>query len=52
MTAGNKGNSWKTAVDVMLHSTELQIKHPARDEQMTFEAPLPRDFEDLIVQLA
>ena len=37
---------------VMLHSTELQIKHPARDEQMTFEAPLPRDFEDLIVQLA
>ena len=37
---------------VMLHSTELQIKHPARDERMTFEAPLPRDFEDLIVQLA
>ena len=36
---------------VMLHSTELQIKHPTRDERMTFEAPLPRDFEDLIAQL-
>jgi 23S rRNA pseudouridine1911/1915/1917 synthase len=36
---------------VMLHSTELRIKHPDRDELMTFEAPLPRDFEDLAVQL-
>ena len=37
---------------VMLHSTELQIQHPDRDERMTFEAPLPRDFEDLIALLA
>ena len=37
---------------VMLHSTELQIQHPDRDERMTFEAPLPRDFEDLIARLA
>jgi 23S rRNA pseudouridine1911/1915/1917 synthase len=36
---------------VMLHSTELRIQHPDRDELMTFEAPLPRDFEDLIAQL-
>jgi 23S rRNA pseudouridine1911/1915/1917 synthase len=33
---------------VMLHSTELRIQHPDRDELMTFEAPLPADFEDLI----
>ena len=37
---------------VMLHSTELQIQHPDRDERLTFEAPLPRDFEDLIALLA
>lgn len=37
---------------VMLHSTELRIQHPTRDELMTFEAKLPRDFEDLILQLA
>ena len=36
---------------VMLHSTELQIQHPDRDELMTFEAPLPRDFKDLTEQL-
>jgi 23S rRNA-/tRNA-specific pseudouridylate synthase len=36
---------------VMLHSTELRIEHPDRGELMTFEAPLPRDFEDLTVQL-
>lgn len=37
---------------VMLHSTELHIQHPERDELMTFEAPLPKDFEDLIEQLS
>jgi 23S rRNA-/tRNA-specific pseudouridylate synthase len=35
----------------MLHSTELRIEHPDRGELMTFEAPLPRDFEELTVQL-
>ena len=37
---------------VMLHSTELQIQHPDHGVRMTFEAPLPRDFEDLIARLA
>ena len=37
---------------VMLHSTELQIQHPDRDELMTFEAPLPADFDALIEQLS
>lgn len=37
---------------VMLHSTELRIQHPERDELMTFEAPLPQDFEELIEQLS
>ncbi len=37
---------------VMLHSTELRIQHPERDEMMTFEAPLPADFEAVIAQLS
>ena len=37
---------------VMLHSTELRIQHPERDELMTFEAPLPADMEAVIEQLA
>lgn len=36
---------------VMLHSTELRIQHPERDELMYFEAPLPKDFSVLIDQL-
>jgi len=41
-----------TVPRVMLHSTELRIQHPERDELMTFEAPVPKDFEDLIEQLS
>jgi 23S rRNA pseudouridine1911/1915/1917 synthase len=37
---------------VMLHSTELHIQHPERNELMTFEAPLPADFESVIEQLS
>lgn len=37
---------------VMLHSTELRIQHPERDECMTFLAPLPADFESVIESLA
>jgi len=37
---------------VMLHSTELRIQHPVRDELMTFEAPLPQDFEEVIEQIS
>ena len=33
---------------VMLHSTELHVQHPTRDEHMRFEAPLPLDFIQLI----
>jgi 23S rRNA pseudouridine1911/1915/1917 synthase len=36
---------------VMLHATELQIEHPASGHLMTFEAPLPDDFEAVIAQL-
>jgi 23S rRNA pseudouridine1911/1915/1917 synthase len=36
---------------VMLHSTELHIQHPERDELMEFEAPLPADFEAVLAQL-
>jgi 23S rRNA pseudouridine1911/1915/1917 synthase len=37
---------------VMLHSTELRIQHPDRDELMTFTAPIPDDFEAVIAQLS
>jgi len=37
---------------VMLHSTELHIQHPERNELMIFEAPLPADFEAVIEQLS
>jgi len=33
---------------VMLHSTELHIQHPERDELMQFEAPLPDDFVKMV----
>ncbi|MGB0416517.1 MAG: RluA family pseudouridine synthase [Coraliomargarita sp.] len=33
---------------VMLHSTELQVQHPERDERMEFIAPLPQDFRELV----
>lgn len=36
---------------VMLHSNELRIQHPERDELMTFLAPLPADFEAVMAQL-
>lgn len=36
---------------VMLHSTELRIQHPEREELMTFLAPLPDDFERTMAAL-
>lgn len=36
---------------VMLHSTELHVSHPERDEEMCFEAPLPADFKAMIDRL-
>ncbi|MEN8733362.1 MAG: RluA family pseudouridine synthase [Lentimonas sp.] len=39
-----------TVPRVMLHSTELRIQHPERDELMLFEAALPQDFRDLMGQ--
>lgn len=36
---------------VMLHSTELRLMHPDRDEEMHFECPPPQDFQDLMARL-
>ena len=36
---------------VMLHSTELHVPHPERDEEMEFIAPLPADFQGMIDRL-
>jgi 23S rRNA-/tRNA-specific pseudouridylate synthase len=35
----------------MLHSTELHVQHPERDEEMQFELPVPEDFQGLIDRL-
>ncbi len=52
-TYGFKSNRLK-GIDVprvMLHSTELRVQHPERDELMRFVAPLPPDFKQLIEEL-
>ena len=36
---------------IMLHSTELQVQHPERDEEMEFVAPLPADFKAMMDRL-
>lgn len=36
---------------VMLHSAELKLDHPYTQKNMTFQAPLPPDFQKLIQQL-
>jgi 23S rRNA pseudouridine1911/1915/1917 synthase len=33
---------------VMLHARELSFIHPRTEEQMTFEAPLPKDFREAL----
>jgi 23S rRNA pseudouridine1911/1915/1917 synthase len=34
-----------------LHAHQLRCQHPSDGRTMTFEAPLPRDFEDLLARL-
>lgn len=34
-----------------LHAARLTVRHPASGDAMTFEAPLPRDFHDLLSRL-
>jgi 23S rRNA pseudouridine1911/1915/1917 synthase len=36
------------ALRVMLHARELSFIHPRTEEQMTFEAPLPKDFREAL----
>ena len=53
VTYGYKSSRLK-GVDVprvMLHSTELRIAHPETGEMLTFNAPLPGDFESVITAL-
>ena len=35
----------------MLHAEKLEIKHPITGKELTFEAPVPKYFEDIINQL-
>jgi 23S rRNA pseudouridine1911/1915/1917 synthase len=35
----------------MLHAWRLGIRHPSTGEEMTFEAPLPEDFRELLEEL-
>ena len=34
-----------------LHAARLTVRHPASGDAMTFEAPLPQDFRDLLARL-
>jgi 23S rRNA pseudouridine1911/1915/1917 synthase len=36
---------------VMLHSTELKLRHPRSNERMHFQAPIPEDFDQVIKKL-
>jgi 23S rRNA pseudouridine1911/1915/1917 synthase len=46
----------KLAVPVLerqaLHAHRITIRHPATDEECTFEAPIPADMTDLLTVLA
>lgn len=54
---GKKFNKAKYAVEhpllsrTALHAQELNFKHPKRDEQLSFEAPLPKDMRAVLQQL-
>jgi 23S rRNA pseudouridine1911/1915/1917 synthase len=37
---------------VMLHARELSFIHPRTEEQMSFEAPLPKDFREALKTFA
>lgn len=35
----------------MLHAEKLELKHPRTGKDLTFEAPVPKYFENIINQL-
>lgn len=35
----------------MLHAYQLTLRHPLTNEEMTFEAPLPKEFSDILEKL-
>lgn len=41
----------KEAFGQLLHAYKLQLVHPRTKEHMTFQSPLPKDFEDYITNL-
>jgi 23S rRNA pseudouridine1911/1915/1917 synthase len=49
--AGLKELTNYAAPRVMLHARELSFIHPRTEEQMSFEAPLPKDFRDALRSL-
>lgn len=53
-TYGYKSNRLKEIEipRVMLHSTELRLKHPVTEQEMIFEAPLPADFKAVMDALS
>lgn len=53
VTYGFKANRLKAVrvPRVMLHSTELHVRHPDRDQLMRFEAPLPEDMHTVVAEL-
>jgi len=44
----------KTGIDfprIMLHAARLELNHPISGQSITWEAPLPPDFEDALIRL-
>jgi 23S rRNA pseudouridine1911/1915/1917 synthase len=46
-----KGLTNFAAPRVMLHARELSFVHPRTKKEMSFEAPLPEDFQDALKSL-
>jgi 23S rRNA pseudouridine1911/1915/1917 synthase len=38
----------KLAQRQMLHAAELSLRHPGRDEVVSFQAPVPKDLIDVL----
>jgi 23S rRNA pseudouridine1911/1915/1917 synthase len=36
---------------VALHAHAIEFRHPAKDQVMKFEAPLPQDMQNLLTEL-
>ncbi len=51
---GDRNYSYRKTMETngqMLHAFELSFMHPSKEEIVTFEAPLPKEFEEILSEL-